>query len=90
HFPWQQFRKYARDVFDESMPDILQPGDQQGEFRLRQAIAHYLFNSRGVNCHPEQIIIGSSTEQLINQVTDILTDRSYIIEYPSYPPIKQV
>ncbi|MGN5882970.1 MocR-like pyridoxine biosynthesis transcription factor PdxR [Staphylococcus simulans] len=90
HFPWQQFRKYSRDVFDESMPDILQPGHQQGEYRLRQAIAHYLFNSRGVNCHPEQIIIGSSTEQLINQVTDILTDRSYIIEYPSYPPIKQV
>lgn len=90
HFPWQQFRKLARDVFDESMPDILQPGNQQGEYRLRQAIAHYLFNSRGVNCHPEQIIIGSSTEQLINQVTDILTDRSYIIEYPSYPPIKQV
>lgn len=25
HFPWQQFRKYARDVFDESMPDILHP-----------------------------------------------------------------
>ncbi|AYU53946.1 PLP-dependent aminotransferase family protein [Staphylococcus debuckii] len=90
HFPWQQFRKYARDVFDQSMADILQPGMQQGEYKLRQAIAHYLFNSRGVSCHPDQIIIGSSTEQLINQVTDILTDRSYIIEYPSYPPIKQV
>lgn len=90
HFPWQQFRKYSRDVFDKSLPDILQPGAQQGEYKLRQAIAHYLFNSRGVNCHPDQIIIGSSTEQLINQVTDILTERSYIIEYPSYPPIKQV
>ena len=72
------------------MADILQPGMQQGEYKLRQAIAHYLFNSRGVSCHPDQIIIGSSTRQLINQVTDILTDRSYIIEYPSYPPIKQV
>ena len=40
--------------------------------------------------HPNQIIIGSSTEQLINLLTDILDDQSFIIEQPSYPPIKQV
>ena len=47
------------------------------------------FNSRGVTCHPEQIIIGSSTEQLINLVTDILNKPQFYIENPSYPPIKK-
>ena len=65
-------------------------GSVQGEFNLRQQISHYLFNSRGVSCHPDQIIIGSSTEQLLNMVTDLLKDSSFIIEQPSYPPIKHV
>src|SRR5699024_10766896 len=56
----------------------------------RRSFDLYLFNSRGVTCHPEQIIIGSSTEQLINLLTDILSNGKFLIENPSYPPIKQV
>lgn len=90
YFPMQQFRKYARDVFEDNDIDLLQHRSLEGLWELRQQIAHYLFNSRGVSSHPEQIIIGSSTEQLINLVTDILEKASFIIEHPSYPPIKQV
>lgn len=43
-----------------------------------------------MSSHPKQIIIGSSTEQLLNMVTELLKDSSFIIEKPSYPPIKQV
>ena len=86
----QQFRKYARDAFEDSQLNLLQHANPKGEWTLRQEIAHYLFNSRGVACHPEQIIIGSSTEQLINLVTDILNKGRFLIENPSYPPIKQV
>ncbi|MEJ7501201.1 aminotransferase class I/II-fold pyridoxal phosphate-dependent enzyme, partial [Staphylococcus pasteuri] len=75
--------------FDDSNIDLLQHGHPQGELALRQQIAHYLFNSRGVTCHPNQIIIGSSTEQLLDMITDVLSDSSFIIEQPSYPPIKQ-
>ncbi|OEK59556.1 PLP-dependent aminotransferase family protein [Staphylococcus equorum] len=90
YFPMQQFRKYARDAFEDSQLNLLQHANPKGEWTLRQEIAHYLFNSRGVACHPEQIIIGSSTEQLINLVTDILNKGRFLIENPSYPPIKQV
>lgn len=90
YFPLQQFRKAARNVFDESHLSLLHHGHPQGEGILRQQIAHYIFNSRGVTSHPNQIIIGSSTEQLINLLTDILDDSQFIIEQPSYPPIKQV
>ncbi|PHK49471.1 PLP-dependent aminotransferase family protein [Staphylococcus edaphicus] len=90
YFPMQQFRKYARDVFEDDHLNLLQHANPKGEWSLRQEIAHYLFNSRGVACHPEQIIIGSSTEQLINLLTDMLNKEQFIIENPSYPPIKQV
>ena len=90
YFPTHLFRKYAKDVFEDNQFDLLQRGDNQGEFELRQQIAHYLFNSRGVTSHPDQIVIGSSTEQLLNMLTDILEDASFAIEKPSYPPIKQV
>ncbi|MBN6093834.1 MULTISPECIES: PLP-dependent aminotransferase family protein [Staphylococcus] len=90
YFPMLQFRKYARDVFEDDQLGLLQHTNPKGEWSLRQEIAHYLFNSRGVTCHPEQIIIGSSTEQLINLLTDMLSKEQFIIENPSYPPIKQV
>ena len=61
YFPIQQFRKYARDAFEINQLQLLQHANPKGEWSLRQEIAHYLFNSRGVSCHPEQIIIGSST-----------------------------
>lgn len=79
-------KKYLKKI---NLP-FLSKGSVQGEFNLRQQISHYLFNSRGVSCHPDQIIIGSSTEQLLNMVTDLLKDSSFIIEQPSYPPIKHV
>lgn len=90
YFPLHLFRKYAKEVFEDNQLTLLEKGDIQGELSLRQQIAHYLFNSRGVSSHPKQIIIGSSTEQLLNMVTELLKDSSYIIEKPSYPPIKQV
>ncbi|PNZ30806.1 GntR family transcriptional regulator [Staphylococcus petrasii] len=90
YFPLHLFRKYAKEVFEDNQLALLEKGDIQGELSLRQQIAHYLFNSRGVSSHPKQIIIGSSTEQLLNMVTELLKDSSFIIEKPSYPPIKQV
>ncbi|MCH4418665.1 PLP-dependent aminotransferase family protein [Staphylococcus haemolyticus] len=90
YFPLKLFRKYAKEAFEDNELALLEKGDIQGELNLRQQIAHYLFNSRGVSCHPNQIVIGSSTEQLLNMITDLLKTSSFIIEKPSYPPIKHV
>ena len=90
YFPLNLFRKYAKEAFEDNELALLEKGDIQGELNLRQQIAHYLFNSRGVSCHPNQIVIGSSTEQLLNMITELLKTSSFIIEKPSYPPIKHV
>lgn len=82
------FRKYAKDVFEDHQLSLLQRGERQGEYILRQQISHYLFNSRGVTCRPNQIIVGSSTSQLLDMITNLLKKEEFIIEQPSYPPIK--
>ena len=53
---------------------------------LRQEIARYLYHSRGVDCTPEQVIIGSGTEQLMPLIIRILgKNATYAIEDPGYP-----
>lgn len=85
HFPFTAWRKYARDVMDPSNAHLLLLGDPHGDFELRQEIARYLYHSRGVDCVPEQIIVGSGTEQLLPLLIRILgKDAQYAIEDPGY------
>lgn len=85
-FPFNQWRKYAKDVLDESSHDLLLLGHPQGDLELRQEIASYLYSSRGVRCTPQQIILGSGTEQLMPLLIGLLGKHaSYAIENPGYP-----
>ena len=85
-FPFTQWRKYARDVMDEQSKNLLLLGDPHGDVELRQEIARYLYHSRSVDCTPEQIIVGSGTEQLMPLVIRILgIEATYAIEDPGYP-----
>lgn len=84
-FPFTQWRKYARDVMDEQSKNLLLLGDPHGDIELREEIARYLYLSRGVDCTPEQIIVGSGTEQLLPLIIRILgTEATYAIEDPGY------
>ncbi len=89
-FPFQLFRKYARDAFEMEQSVLLERGDHQGEPALRNEIRRYLYHSRGVNCKNEEIIIGSSTEQLFSLLTHLLPGASYLLENPGYPTIRRV
>ncbi|MGM8215975.1 PLP-dependent aminotransferase family protein [Bacillaceae bacterium W0354] len=85
-FPFAQWRKYARDLIEPANKHILMLGHQHGDIELRQEIARYLYHSRGVECSPEQIIVGSGTEQLLPLLIRILgEDTVYAIEDPGYP-----
>ncbi|PIC62730.1 GntR family transcriptional regulator [Sporosarcina sp. P13] len=85
NFPFIAWRKYARDVMDPSNAHLLLLGDPHGDPELRQEIARYLYHSRGVDCIPEQIIIGSGTEQLLPLIIRILGEQArYAIEDPGY------
>ncbi|GGB11253.1 GntR family transcriptional regulator [Macrococcus hajekii] len=89
-FPNHLFRKYAKEAFEMEMSHLLERGHPQGEPELRNQIRRYLYHSRGVNCSNEQIIIGSSTEQLFTLITRLLPHAVYQIEDPGYPLIRKV
>lgn len=84
-FPFTTWRKYAKDTIDDHKQDLLLIGSPQGELELREQIANYLYQSRGVLCSPEQIVIGSGTEQLLPMAMKLLgEDNIYAIENPGY------
>ena len=86
HFPFNHWRKYAKNIIDFQSKHLLLLGDPHGDLALREEIARYLYHSRGVDCTAEQIIIGSGTEQLLPLIIRILGDQTtFAIEDPGYP-----
>lgn len=87
-FPFTVWRKYAKDVLDTPFKHLLQTGERQGELELRIEIANYLHRSRGIKCTPEQIVIGSGTEQLLPMILNLFEDHAKLaLENPGYSPI---
>lgn len=90
-FPFSVWRKYAKGVIDESSKALLQIGHRQGEHELRQQISLYLYQSRGIICTPEQIVVGSGTEQLLPMILRLLGDNSKLaLENPGYSAIPRI
>lgn len=85
HFPYGVWRKMYRNVLLDDCEELLSAGDGQGDYGLRCAIATYLYRARGVNCVPEQMIIGAGNEYLELLLTRILgTGRRVLMENPTY------
>ena len=61
------------------------PGMDRGTYGLRKAIAAYLHQARGVNCQPDQLIIGAGNEYLEILLTQILgRNKRVLMENPTY------
>ena len=84
HFPLKVWRKYANQELNKEQAYTY--GDLQGELLLRQQIAKYLLQSRGVKVDSEEIIIGSGTQQLLLYLSILLKGRfdSIFLENPGY------
>jgi GntR family transcriptional regulator / MocR family aminotransferase len=90
-FPFSLWRKYAKDLYDLPSKELLQIGEAQGEYTLRSEIAKYLYQSRGIVCEPEQIVIGSGTEQLLPMILRLLeNDSNFALENPGYSAIPRI
>ncbi len=86
-FDFDLWRKLSSQVIQNTNADILQYADQQGELNLRNELNKYLRSSRGVLCHPEQIIITSGTRQSIQLLSTITQsiDKGVAVESPCWP-----
>jgi len=90
-FPFLVWRKIAKELIDESNSSLLQSGHPQGEIELRTQIARYLYESRGIICDAEQIVIGSGTEQLLPMILRLFDHTPRLaLENPGYSPIPRV
>lgn len=73
HFPLDTWRKYMNRVLSE--PAYLRAcNDEQGVPDLREALSHYVYETRGVHASPETIIIGAGTGALLGILTTILRE----------------
>ncbi len=90
-FPYSLWFRTVRRVMSEYGPRLVGRSPNKGCARLRNAVAAYLLRYRGMYAQPEQIVIGSGSEQLYGAVVRMLgTDRRYGVEYPSYEKIEAV
>lgn len=85
-FPFGVWRRLGRNMLQQEKEELLYAGDGQGEYELRRAIAAYLHQARGVNCHPEEIIVGAGNEYLELLLGQLLGQgKRILMENPGYP-----
>ncbi|XKO55424.1 PLP-dependent aminotransferase family protein [Lysinibacillus fusiformis] len=71
-FPRKTWAKISHQLWHDSEPSTLGYGVPEGRIELRQTLAYYLLKTRGVECHPEQIIITSGATQAMMLVSRLL------------------
>lgn len=84
-FPYNIWRKLSRESLVDDKAELFRLGDSKGEWGLRSAICNYLYQARGVNCTPEQIIVGAGNDYLLMLLSMILGQQHKVaLENPTY------
>ncbi|HFJ9318220.1 GntR family transcriptional regulator [Bacillus anthracis] len=83
-FPFTMYRKLINDVWQPHNNELLFLGHSQGELSLREEIAKYLYESRGVRCSASQIVLGAGTQILVRLLFQLLKGSNYAVENPGY------
>ncbi|MBQ4650066.1 MAG: PLP-dependent aminotransferase family protein [Firmicutes bacterium] len=92
-FDFGKWKKCAAKVFNDYSRLLLFESDPQGEPALRYEISRYIYRFRGVNAHPDNIVIGAGTQQITSHLSRILTkmDIHHVsLEAPGYLPVQSM
>jgi GntR family transcriptional regulator/MocR family aminotransferase len=92
-FDFIKWKKCINQVLTEYSHLLLREGDSKGEKALRQEISKYVYQSRGVTCTPDQIVIGAGTQQIMGQLCTILIKmgmKHVTVEEPGYLPVRNI
>ncbi|MGD8192064.1 PLP-dependent aminotransferase family protein [Brevibacillus ginsengisoli] len=92
HFPLEIWRRLSNQSLAEESSELFHYGDFQGDWELRQEIAKYLHQSRGVNCSPEQIVLGAGIQYLLGILCLLVGPefRDIAVEDPGYLGAKTI
>lgn len=84
-FPFGVWKRITKNILNDGNTELFALGDPQGDYDLRRTIARYLHASRGVNCTPEQIIVGAGNDYLLLLLEKLLGRRIRVaMENPTY------
>lgn len=91
NFPFSIWAKIIREVISEESDALMTNPPSGGIPELRNAIAQYLFQFRGMKVDPAQIIIGAGTEYLYGLLIQLLgNENTFAVEDPGYRKIAQI
>lgn len=90
-FPFTIWSKVIRELLNDSRVQLMTNSPCGGIPVLREEIAKYLQEYRGMSVRPEQIIIGAGTEYLYGLLIQLLgNDKVYAIENPGYRKLERI
>lgn len=91
NFPFSTWAKVMRETLSDKADRLMVNSPSVGVAELRNAIADYLFQFRGMNVDPSRIIIGAGTEYLYGLIIQLLGfDKRYGVEDPGYHKISRI
>lgn len=84
-FPFGVWKRITKNILNDGNQELFAHGEPQGDYDLRLTISRYLHSQRGVNCTPEQIVIGAGNDYLLMLLEKILGKNLCIaMENPTY------
>ena len=91
-FPYQTWaRVMRRTLTEESSATLAEAALGAGSPRLRQAIAAYLREYRGMDVPAERIVVAAGSQTLYQLIIQLLgRDRGFAIESPGYPLLERM
>lgn len=88
-FPARSWGRLQKDLMYHR-PDLLERGEMQGDANLRAQIAAYLGEYRGVDCTPEQVVVGAGVEYLLGCLAHLFAGYTAAVENPGYSRTRAV
>jgi GntR family transcriptional regulator/MocR family aminotransferase len=91
-FPIAVWERLRAQVLAKKGAHLLRYASSRGEIELRKAIAAYLCDFRGANCHPDQIIVVGGMQQAMLACALALINKGEAawIEDPGYHQVRNV
>ncbi len=85
-FPFETWARLSARFWRKPSPARLGYGDPAGDWQLRELIAAYLRNSRGLHCDPAQIVVTNGAQQAISLCAQLLVSPGarVAVENPGY------
>jgi GntR family transcriptional regulator / MocR family aminotransferase len=92
HFPMRDWRRCIANAVDYTNSGFFTYGDKQGHIGLREEIAKYLLNARGVECDTEDIVLCAGTQSSIFLLCQLLElfNHNVAMEEPGYDGVRTI